>query len=91
MSKKTTNKAETEAVNAEVKTEPVAEAKVPQVSKTADTNLYPFEDFYEHPEVLGTTKDIVWAAFHHNGFIGAATKDQAQKLVKEFAERKVKS
>lgn len=91
MSKKTTNKAETEAVNAEVNTESVAEANVPQESKTADTDLYPFEDFYEHPEVLDTTKDMVWAAFHHNGFIGAATKEQAKKLVKEFAERKVNS
>lgn len=81
MSKKTI-KAETEAVTAEVKTE-----EAPQVMET----LYPFEDFYAHPESIGSTKDLVWAAFHYNGFVGAATKEQAKKMVKEFAERKVES
>lgn len=82
MSKKTTNKAETEAVSAEVKTE-----EVPQVNAT----LYPFEEFYAHPEVIDSTQDLVWAAFHFNGVVGAATKEQARKMVKEFAERKVTS
>ena len=89
MSKKTTNKAETEAVNAEVNTEPV-EAEVPQESKVAEI-LYPFEDFYAHPEVIGSTKDMVWAAFHYKRVVGAATKEEARRLVKEFAERKVES
>lgn len=91
MSKKTTNKAEAEAVNAEVKNEPVVQAKEPQKSEKTDTTLYPFEDFYAHPEVIGSTQDMVWAAFHHERIIGAATKEQAKKLVKEFAERKVDS
>ena len=82
MSKKTTNKAETETTD---------EVKTPQKSKTTYETLYPFEDFYAHPEVIGSTQDMVWAAFHHNKVIGAATKEQAKKLVKEFAERKVES
>ena len=90
MSKKTTNKAETEAVNAEVNTEPV-EAEVPQESMAASEILYPFEDFYANPEVLDSTKDMVWAAFHYGKFVEKATKEEAKKLVKEFAERKVES
>ena len=90
MSKKTMNKTESEAVNAEINAEPDAQ-EVPQVQNTANHNLYPFEDYYAHPEVIGSTKDMVWAAFHFKGIVGAATKEQAEKLVKEFAERKVES
>lgn len=94
MSKKTTNKAAAEAVVEEVVEEAKAEAttvETPQESSQPRAVMYPFEDFYAHPESIGSTKDIVWAAFHYNGIVGAATKEEAMRMVKEFAERKVNS
>ena len=90
MSKKTTNEAENKAVSTEAIPEAAPNSN-PQEPKATNSALYPFEDFYAHPEVIGSTKDMVWAAFHYNGVVGAATKEQARMLVKEFAERKVES
>lgn len=49
---------------------------------------YLLSDFYENPGVLGTTQDIVMAAFNYNG-ITSATVKEAQKIVNEFKGRKV--
>ena len=67
----------------------VVEAQVPKETEKKPLKLYPFEDFYEHPEVIGSTKDMVWAAFHYKGIVGAATIEEAKRMVEEFGESKV--
>lgn len=65
------------------------ETKTTEKQKAKAVELsYPLSDFYENPGVLGTTQDIVMAAFKFNGITSATVKD-AQKLVNEFKGRKV--
>lgn len=61
--------------------------KTVKTAKTAERK-YLLSDFYENPGVLGTTQDIVLAAFKYNG-IESATVKEAQKIVNEFKGRKV--
>lgn len=49
---------------------------------------YTMEEFYENPGVLGTTQDIVMAAFTYNG-VKTATVKEAKKLVNDFKGKKV--
>lgn len=65
----------------------MAEKSEKTVKKAKDP-VYPFSDFYENPGTLGTTQDIVMAAFKFNG-IESATVKEAQKIVNEFKGRKV--
>ena len=59
-----------------------------KTQKAKAEKKYPFSDFYENPGVLGTTQDIVMAAFKYNG-IESATVKEAQKIVDDFKGRKV--
>ncbi len=49
---------------------------------------YTMKAYYSNPGALGTTQDIVFAAFTYFGVVKATIKD-AKKIVTEFSQKEV--
>ena len=63
--------------------------KIVEQPKKAAKAVYPMADFVANAANFGATPDIVIAAFYLTG-IKEATKEEGQKIIKEFSKKEVK-
>ena len=63
-------------------------AEKKEETKAVQEVTYTVDEFAENPQVLGTTEDIIRAAFARSG-VTEATESAAQKLVNTFRKKEV--